>query len=204
MRHAPPTSGIVLHPVAIPVQLMTGLAASAADRLLILLTVTSGRPLDQLVRGLATLFPRAELANGDSRFEATVASVCRLVDDARAPGDAHAHLPLDIRGTAFQEQVWRSLRGIPAGRTMSYAEVAATLGRPRSHRAVANACAANPVALLIPCHRVVRSDGRPGGYRWGLERKQALLGREAEAEVEVEARSEADVTTNRSRPCTDN
>ena len=87
-------------------------------------------------------------------------------------------LPLDIRGTAFQRRVWQELRRIPAGRTVSYGEVARRIGKPGSARAVGRACASNPFALAVPCHRVVRSDGAPGGYRWGVERKRVLLERE--------------------------
>jgi O-6-methylguanine DNA methyltransferase len=93
------------------------------------------------------------------------------VTDAQAA----AELPLDVRGTAFQWEVWRHLRSIPAGTTRSYQEVAKAIGRPTAVRAVAQACASNHVALLIPCHRVVRNDGSLGGYRWGTERKQAIL-----------------------------
>ena len=88
-------------------------------------------------------------------------------------------LPLDVRGTAFQRRVWEALRAIPAGRTMSYADVAAAIGAPSAVRAVAGACAANSLALAIPCHRVVRTDGSLSGYRWGVERKRELLAREA-------------------------
>ena len=90
-----------------------------------------------------------------------------------------AELPLDIQGTAFQERVWRALRDIPRGATASYAEIAARIGAPKAVRAVAQACAANPAAVAIPCHRVVRGDGGLSGYRWGVERKRALLRREA-------------------------
>jgi AraC family transcriptional regulator of adaptative response/methylated-DNA-[protein]-cysteine methyltransferase len=88
-------------------------------------------------------------------------------------------LPLDVRGTAFQQRVWQALREIPAGATASYAEIARRIGAPNAARAVAGACAANALAVAIPCHRVVRTDGDPAGYRWGIERKRALLGREA-------------------------
>ena len=88
-------------------------------------------------------------------------------------------LPLDVRGTAFQQRVWQALREIPAGQTASYAEIAARIGAPKAVRAVAQACGANPLAVAIPCHRVVRSDGSLSGYRWGVERKRALLEREA-------------------------
>jgi len=90
-------------------------------------------------------------------------------------------LPLDIRGTAFQQQVWRALQKIPAGRTRSYAEVARSIGRPDAMRAVGSACGANPVALVVPCHRVVQTGGGLGGYRWGVERKRELLEAESEA-----------------------
>lgn len=93
---------------------------------------------------------------------------------------AHAmSLPLDMGGTAFQQAVWAALRQIPSGQTVTYSELAQQVGRPRAVRAVASACAANVLAVLIPCHRVVRCDGSPSGYRWGLARKQALLAREA-------------------------
>jgi AraC family transcriptional regulator of adaptative response/methylated-DNA-[protein]-cysteine methyltransferase len=111
----------------------------------------------------------------DTAFERTVAQVVGLVE---APG-ARCDLPLDIRGTAFQQQVWQALRAIPAGRTASYAEVAAMIGRPTATRAVAQACAANALAVAIPCHRVVRTDGEISGYRWGVARKRELLDREA-------------------------
>jgi AraC family transcriptional regulator of adaptative response/methylated-DNA-[protein]-cysteine methyltransferase len=106
-----------------------------------------------------------------------VAEVVGFVEAPRVGLD----LPLDLRGTAFQQRVWQALREIPAGRTMSYTEVARRIGAPKSVRAVAQACAANPLAVAIPCHRVVRNDGALAGYRWGVERKRALLEREADA-----------------------
>ncbi len=126
---------------------------------------------DFLLRDLQDRFPQAELVGGDAGFEELVARAVGLVDH---PGRA-CELPLDVRGTAFQRQVWQALRDIPAGVTVSYAELAARLGRPSATRAVAGACAANAIAVAIPCHRVVRSDGSLSGYRWGLERKAALL-----------------------------
>ncbi len=120
-------------------------------------------------------FPRAELQNGDERFSSWVAQVVAFIEAPQQELD----LPLDIQGTAFQQRVWTALREIPVGSTASYAEIAARIGQPSAARAVARACATNPVALAIPCHRVVREDGKLGGYRWGLERKQALLEREA-------------------------
>ena len=124
---------------------------------------------------LADRFPQAELIGGDKAFESLVARVVGLVE---APASG-LDLPLDIRGTAFQRRVWQALRDIPAGTTTSYAAIAERIGSPKAARAVANACAANPLAVAIPCHRVVRRDGTPGGYRWGIERKRALLAREA-------------------------
>jgi AraC family transcriptional regulator of adaptative response/methylated-DNA-[protein]-cysteine methyltransferase len=130
---------------------------------------------DALVRNLQDRFPKARLVGGDAGFERLVARVVGLVE---APGAA-IELPLDVRGTAFQQRVWQALRKIPAGSTASYAEIARRIGMPKAVRAVAQACGANPVAIAIPCHRVVRHDGGVSGYRWGVERKRALLEREA-------------------------
>jgi AraC family transcriptional regulator, regulatory protein of adaptative response / methylated-DNA-[protein]-cysteine methyltransferase len=130
---------------------------------------------DVLARELQDRFPRAELVGGDAEFERMVAQVVGLVE---APGQG-LDLPLDIRGTAFQERVWQALRAIPPGRTATYAEIARAVGQPKAVRAVAQACAANPLAIAIPCHRVVRSDGDLSGYRWGVERKRELIAREA-------------------------
>lgn len=129
---------------------------------------------DRLVRNLQDRFPRAQLVGGDLAFDDLVARSVGLVDE---PSLAAA-LPLDLRGTAFQQRVWNALRAIPPGTTSTYSEIAKRVGRPRAIRAVANACAANPVAVAIPCHRVVRRDGDLGGYRWGIERKRSLLARE--------------------------
>ena len=132
---------------------------------------------EALVRALEERFPRAELVGGDSGFELLVAKVVGFVE---APGIG-LDLPLDVRGTAFQLLVWRALQKIPAGRTVSYAELAERIGAPKAVRAVAQACGANPLAVAIPCHRVVRRDGALAGYRWGVERKRALLEREKAA-----------------------
>ncbi|MDE2228102.1 MAG: bifunctional DNA-binding transcriptional regulator/O6-methylguanine-DNA methyltransferase Ada [Alphaproteobacteria bacterium] len=129
---------------------------------------------DRLVRELQDRFPKAQLVGGNAAFERLVARVVGLVE---TPGAA-AELPFDLRGTAFQQRVWQALRAIPPGDTASYAEIARRIGRPHAVRAVAQACAANPVAVAIPCHRVVRQDGGLGGYRWGIARKRALLERE--------------------------
>jgi AraC family transcriptional regulator of adaptative response/methylated-DNA-[protein]-cysteine methyltransferase len=121
-------------------------------------------------------FPRAKLVAGDAEFEQWVARVVGFVEAPRLGLD----LPLDVRGTAFQQRVWQALRDIPAGHTASYADIAARIDAPKAVRAVAQACGANPLAVAIPCHRVVRSDGGLSGYRWGVERKRALLAREAQ------------------------
>ena len=130
---------------------------------------------DALTRELQNRFPRATLIGGDAAFEDVVAKVVGLIE---VPGTG-VDLPLDVRGTAFQQRVWRALREIPAGSTASYREIARRIGAPRAVRAVAHACAVKPVAIAIPCHRVVRSDGGLAGYRWGVERKRELLEREA-------------------------
>ena len=122
----------------------------------------------------AALFRDALLIDGGAPFDALVADVVAAV---REPARA-MELPVDIRGTAFEERVWAALRAIPIGSTASYAEVAAAIGAPTSHRAVARACGANRIAVLVPCHRVLRADGSLAGYRWGVERKAALLDRE--------------------------
>jgi AraC family transcriptional regulator of adaptative response/methylated-DNA-[protein]-cysteine methyltransferase len=122
-------------------------------------------------------FPAAELAPADAVLADWAGRVVRFVT---RPGD-QIDLPLDIRGTAFQAQVWRALQKIPPGETATYTGIAQALGRPRAVRAVAQACATNKLAVLVPCHRVVRGDGDLAGYRWGIERKRALLAREREA-----------------------
>lgn len=129
-----------------------------------------------LERDLRARFPNATVAAGDAGFTAAVGAVVALVEEP-AVGLA---LPLDIRGTAFQERVWRALCAIPAGETTTYTALARTIGAPKAVRAVAGACAANTLAVAVPCHRVVRSDGTLSGYRWGVARKRALLAREAE------------------------
>jgi AraC family transcriptional regulator of adaptative response/methylated-DNA-[protein]-cysteine methyltransferase len=129
---------------------------------------------DPLVRDLQDRFPDADLVGGDEDFEAWMAQVIGLVE---VPGRKH-DLPLDIAGTAFQQRVWEALRAIPAGTTASYADIARAIGAPGSSRAVALACGANRLAVAIPCHRVVRSDGALSGYRWGVARKRDLLTRE--------------------------
>ena len=136
--------------------------------------ITLGDDPELLVRGLQDQFPHAELVGGDAGFEALVATVVGFVEDPSIGLD----LPLDIRGTAFQERVWQALRQVPAGSTVSYTELAERIGSPAAVRAVAGACAANRLAVAVPCHRVVRRDGDLSGYRWGVERKRELLRRE--------------------------
>jgi AraC family transcriptional regulator, regulatory protein of adaptative response / methylated-DNA-[protein]-cysteine methyltransferase len=130
-----------------------------------------------LLRDLEERFPLARLISGDRDFERTVAQVVSFVEAPRMGLD----LPLDVRGTAFQQRVWQALRAIPAGSRASYREIAQRIGAPKAVRAVAQACAANALAVAIPCHRAVRHDGALSGYRWGVERKRALLEREAKA-----------------------
>ncbi len=130
---------------------------------------------DDLMRDLQRRFPQATLASAGSELDATVTAVVQLVD---APAARSLDVRLDLRGTTFQRRVWQALREIPAGSTETYAEVAERIGAPGSARAVAGACAANPIAVAVPCHRVVRNDGGLSGYRWGVERKRALLERE--------------------------
>ena len=130
---------------------------------------------DALARDLQDRFPKSNLIGGDSEFEQLVAKVVGFIE-APAIG---LDLPLDVQGTAFQQRVWQALREIPAGSTVSYTDIANRIGSPKAVRAVAGACAANALAVAIPCHRVVKRDGALSGYRWGVERKRTLLEREA-------------------------
>jgi len=129
---------------------------------------------DELVRNLQDRFPNADLIGADGDYESLVARVVGFVEAPRIGLD----LPLDIRGTAFQQRVWHALQEIPVGETVSYVEIAERIGSPEAVRAVAGACAANNLAVAIPCHRVVRNDGSLSGYAWGVERKRMLLDRE--------------------------
>lgn len=136
--------------------------------------VTLGDDADALVLDLQRRFAQATLVGADAAHDAVAAIVLAIVD-GEGPGSS---LPLDLRGTAFQQRVWQALRAVPAGSTVSYAELATAIGAPTSSRAVAQACGANPTAVVVPCHRVVRADGGLSGYRWGVERKAQLLVRE--------------------------
>lgn len=146
-------------------------AASAAG----VCAISLGDDPDALARSLQNRFPQAELIGDDSEFEQLVANVIGFVE---MPASG-LKLPLDIRGTAFQRRVWQALREIPAGTTASYTDIALRIGSPKSVRAVAGACAANILAVAIPCHRAIRNDGALSGYRWGVARKAELLRRES-------------------------
>src|SRR5438477_11002241 len=136
--------------------------------------ISLGNSPDKLVKDLQDSFCKAQLIGGDKHFERVVAKVVGFVEAPRVGLD----LPLDVRGTAFQRRVWQALRTIPAGSTASYSEVAGRIGSPQAIRAVAGACASNKIAVAIPCHRVLRTGGDLSGYRWGVQRKRALLIRE--------------------------
>jgi AraC family transcriptional regulator of adaptative response/methylated-DNA-[protein]-cysteine methyltransferase len=138
-------------------------------------SILLGDDPDELVRNLQDRFPKAHLIGADRDYESLVARVVGFIE---TPGIG-LNLPLDVRGTAFQRRVWRALQEIPVGKTVSYAEIARRIGSPKAMRAVAGACAANSLAVAIPCHRVVRNSGAPSGYAWGVDRKRVLLDREA-------------------------
>lgn len=137
--------------------------------------ISFGDEPDALVRDVQDRFPQAQLIGGDEEFEQLIAQVVGFVEIPSRGLD----LPLDVRGSVFQQRVWQALREIPAGSTASYGEIAERIGQRGAGRAVARACASNPLAVAIPCHRVVRADGSLSGYRWGVERKRALIAREA-------------------------
>jgi AraC family transcriptional regulator of adaptative response/methylated-DNA-[protein]-cysteine methyltransferase len=138
--------------------------------------ISMGDDPEALARDLQDRFPRASFVGGDVEFEQWVARVIGFVEAPRLG----LNLPLDVRGTAFQQRVWKASRTIPPGTTASYRDIAHRIGAPQATRAVAQACASNPLAVAIPCHRIVRSDGALSGYRWGIERKRALLASEAQ------------------------
>ena len=140
---------------------------------------------EKLLRDLQDRFPRAKLIGADEEYEKLVARVVGLIEAPRRG----LNLPLDIRGTAFQRRVWRALQRISAGTTVCYADIARRIGSPKSVRAVAGACAANNIAVAIPCHRVVRTDGSLSGYAWGLDRKRQLIDREGEQPAKLKRAS---------------
>ncbi|APD11459.1 6-O-methylguanine DNA methyltransferase [Pandoraea vervacti] len=160
-----------------------------------LCAISLGDDPDTLVRELQDRFPQAELVGADTGFERWVAQVVGFVESPRIG----LSLPLDVRGTAFQQRVWQALRDVPAGETASYAQIAERIGAPRAVRAVAQACASNTLAVAIPCHRIVRNDGAVSGYRWGVERKRALLSQEREAQEAREAPAPGDTVTKGKR-----
>ena len=145
--------------------------------------ISLGDTPEELLAELKRRFDRAQLVGDDTQFAAHVARVVGFVTD---PRQGLGDLPLDIRGTVFQQRVWQALRRIPVGTTASYAQIAADIGLPRAVRAVAGACAANKLALAIPCHRVVRSDGSLSGYRWGIERKRVLIDAESAVTPDID------------------
>jgi AraC family transcriptional regulator of adaptative response/methylated-DNA-[protein]-cysteine methyltransferase len=138
-------------------------------------SILIGDDPDELVRDLQDRFPKARLVGGDKEYESMVVRVIGFVEKPKIG----LNLPLDVRGTAFQRRVWQALQDIPVGQTSSYSEIASKIGAPKAIRAVASACAANNIAVAIPCHRVVRNDGALSGYAWGVERKRELVAREA-------------------------
>ena len=164
-------TGVTIHYTAVPTSLGLLLVAVTERGVC---SVSLGEDESALVAALRAEFPAAELARASDTRDRLVDAVVAHVE-GRAGAD---ELPLDVRATAFQWQVWRALQRIPEGATRSYQAVAEELGRPTAARAVARACASNRIAVLIPCHRVVRGDGALGGYRWGIARKAALLARE--------------------------
>jgi AraC family transcriptional regulator of adaptative response/methylated-DNA-[protein]-cysteine methyltransferase len=139
-------------------------------------SIDFGDTAEALMENLRRRFPKAMFLDPDPRFTDTVKSVLAFLEN---PHRGHFDLPLDVQGTAFQRRVWQALQQIPAGDTVSYSDIASRVGKPKAARAVARACAANTLAVAVPCHRALRGDGRLGGYRWGLERKRVLLEQES-------------------------
>jgi AraC family transcriptional regulator, regulatory protein of adaptative response / methylated-DNA-[protein]-cysteine methyltransferase len=175
-----PTRAATHSDVAVEI-LFYGIGESALGHVLIARSVSGvcavllGADCDELAADLAARFPGARLVANEAMVCDDLAKVVHFVEK---PGEG-LHLSLDMRGTAFQRRVWEKLRAIPVGQTATYGEVARWVGPLTSPRAVAGACAANPIALAVPCHRVVRSDGALAGYRWGIERKRDLIRKEA-------------------------
>lgn len=168
--------GVTIHHAVVPVSLGLLLVAVTERGIC---SVSLGDDEQALVAALRTEYPAAELVRASDARDRLVDSVVAHIEGQASASD----LPLDVRATAFQWQVWRALQRIPAGATRTYQEIARELGQPSAARAVARACASNRVAVLIPCHRVVRGDGGLGGYRWGVARKAALLAREGSISV---------------------
>jgi AraC family transcriptional regulator of adaptative response/methylated-DNA-[protein]-cysteine methyltransferase len=169
-RHGGPGAAITYTTVPCPLGKL--LVAATVQGLC---AVRLGDSEQELVAALAGEFPAAQMQRDEGELSLWVASI----QDYLHGGEPHFDLPLDVRATAFQRRVWQALQAIPYGNTRSYSQVAAAIGQPTAARAVARACATNPVALVVPCHRVVREDGSLSGYRWGIDRKEALLAMEA-------------------------
>lgn len=167
-RRVPESLSFAFHPSALGLVLV---AQSAKGICAILL----GDDRRALLLDLQSRFPQAHLVSGDASLDTIAARVAGIVQSPERSFDA----TLDLRGSDFQRDVWCALRSIPAGTTTTYKDIAIRVGRPAAVRAVARACAANPVAVVVPCHRVLRRDGKLSGYRWGVERKRELLAREA-------------------------
>jgi AraC family transcriptional regulator of adaptative response/methylated-DNA-[protein]-cysteine methyltransferase len=153
--------------------------------------VRFGADPTQLVEGLESEFPFAAIEPDSGRLDAWVEALLRSLDGE----ELERAIPLDVRGSQFQRRVWTAICAIPYGATRSYSEIAGAVGRPRAARAVARACATNPVPLLVPCHRVVARGGQLGGYRYGVARKSALLARERDADARVVARDQSAAAT---------
>jgi len=162
-----------LHFAIVPCFLGLVLVAATAQGIC---SIDFGDTVEVLKENLRRRFPKAVFLSPDPDFTAMVAKVLAFLED---PHRGRLDLPLDVQGTAFQRRVWLALQEIPPGGTVSYANIASRVGKPKAARAVARACASNPVAVAIPCHRVVRGNGQLGGYRWGLDRKRVLLERES-------------------------
>ena len=143
-----------------------------------------GDAIETLEQELRSEYPKAEIVRSDRELVPQVKALRAMMEGERQ-GEDTAELPLDIQATAFQRRVWQALQAIPRGTTKSYSKIAADIGHPKAARAVARACATNPVAVAIPCHRVVREDGGMGGYRWGVERKRKLLALEGQKAPET-------------------
>jgi AraC family transcriptional regulator, regulatory protein of adaptative response / methylated-DNA-[protein]-cysteine methyltransferase len=150
-------------------------------------SVKLGDEPEKLLDNLKSEFTQAEVVRADEHLRSQV----QVLLECLAGQAPHTDLPLDVQGTAFQMRVWEELRRIPRGETVSYKKLAARIGRPTAYRAVANACGSNPVAVLTPCHRVVRNNGELGGYRWGIERKRSLLEKEREEPTATSARMDS-------------
>jgi AraC family transcriptional regulator of adaptative response/methylated-DNA-[protein]-cysteine methyltransferase len=177
-------AGLRIH-VAVAISFLGWVLVAATDRGIC--AIELGDTPQSLLERLRLRFPKAELRQDDSGFADVVSRVAAFIE---APASGLA-VPLDIQGTAFQQRVWKALQGIPASSTKSYAEIAAQIGKPTATRAVGRACAANRLAVVIPCHRAVRSDGGLGGYRWGMEPKRRLLEREAKQSGDIPPRPQS-------------